>query len=425
MRRRLGEAEVEGERLLELRLDQPLVVGEHESRTRGSLAELRREGDRPRVDVGVVGRLAVGDVERVRRLPRVEARDRGVGIGASGGDVERIVGVERPDLPTLRIQKPFTERVQVRLEARLDAVDQPLHRLGLRLGGRAGTAVGLVRRIRRRSLVVVAPVLLEVAVRIDAVADRDLPVAVVVAQVLAPQPLVVERVLVAVGVRGDHEPQLRRLEQVLDLLVVRPPAVDVVVQQAPVDLEADPLARMLVRRIEDRRARSVLLAARALRELQGDQLATLLCRPEDLELDELRVVLSHVVELVADAPRFVPGPVYVVATGRLGGGLLGDRLALAVTGQLDLDAGGSELRALAPRQDGLCSESRLRLSHAGELGAPCGLGDLVGRPLSVYISRPSSSTPWPEAAGAIAKATATAVSTTTTLSLDHIKLRPS
>ena len=155
-----------GERLLELRLDQRLVVGEHEAgaRRRPRRARACRRSV-PAVRVGVVGRLAVGDVQRVGRLARVEARDRRVGVGAAERHVDRVVGVERPDLPALRVQQPLAERVQVRLELRLDAVDQALHRprLGLRRGARP--AVGLVGRVGRRALVVVAPVLGEVAVR--------------------------------------------------------------------------------------------------------------------------------------------------------------------------------------------------------------------------------------------------------------------
>jgi hypothetical protein len=66
--------------------------------------------------------------------------------------------------------------------------------------------------------------------------DCRLAVAVVVAQVLAPQALVVERVLVAVGVRDEHEPELGLAKELADLAVVVAPAVDVVLQQAPVDL---------------------------------------------------------------------------------------------------------------------------------------------------------------------------------------------
>ena len=394
------------------------------------LAELGRVGDRARAGVGVVGRLAVGDVERVGRLARVEARDRRLRPPVPRhrcrrGHVDRVVRVERADLPALRVQQPLAERVQVRLELRLDAVDQALHRPGLGLRGGARTAVGLVGRVRRRPLVVVAPVLGEVAVRIDAVADGDLPVAVVVAQVLAPQPLVVERVLVAVGVRGDHEPQLGVLEQSLDLLVVRPPAVDEVVQQAAVDLEADPLARVLVRRVQDRRTRSVGYLAGALRDLQRDQLATLMRPPEHLELDELRVVARDV-----DRARrgCRPGSSQERQTLKPPAAwrarLLGDRLALLVALQPDLDAGRGELRALA-RGSGrrrLVIPDRVCRTPASST-PPAASAILSALPSSVYIS--SCSAPWPAAAGAIARAIATTASPSTALRLDHIEHRPS
>ena len=116
---------MERQGLLELGLDQRLVVGEDEAGARDPLAELGRVGDRADARVRVVGRLAVGDVERVGRLAGVEARDRRPGaVEAAERDVDRVVGVERADLPALRVQQPLAERVQVRLELRLDAVDQ-------------------------------------------------------------------------------------------------------------------------------------------------------------------------------------------------------------------------------------------------------------------------------------------------------------
>jgi hypothetical protein len=69
-------------------------------------------------------------------------------------------------------------------------------------------------------------VFIEVAVRIDTIDTGDLTVTVVVAQVLAPQPLVVERVLVAVGVGDQDEPQFGGLDQILDGGVVGAPPGD-------------------------------------------------------------------------------------------------------------------------------------------------------------------------------------------------------
>jgi hypothetical protein len=111
--RRAGEREMEGNRLLELGLDERLVIGEDEAGPRRALAELRRVGDGAGRDVGVVGRLAVGDVELVAGDARIEPRDRGVGVGARQRDVDRVVGVGSADLPALRIEDPLPVGVQV------------------------------------------------------------------------------------------------------------------------------------------------------------------------------------------------------------------------------------------------------------------------------------------------------------------------
>jgi hypothetical protein len=92
-------------------------------------------------------------------------------------------------------------------ELRVDALDEHVQRLRLGLGVRARPTVGLVGRVGRGAFVVVAPAVVEVAVEVDAVARRDLAVAVVVAQVLAPQPLAfLEREVVAVGVGDGDDP---------------------------------------------------------------------------------------------------------------------------------------------------------------------------------------------------------------------------
>src|SRR3954468_18046383 len=266
--------------------------------------------------------------------------------------------------------------MQVGLELRLDLLDQALHRLRLGLGRDARAAVGLVRRIGRRALVVEAPMLGEVAVGIDAVAGGDLPVVVVVAQVLAPQALVVERVLVAVRVGRDDEPQLGALEHVADLLVVRAPAVDEVVQKPSVDLEADPLARVLVGRVEDRRPRAVALAAGRLGDLQREQLTPLVGPAEHLELDDLRVLGGDLVQLVADATRLVPRAPDVVAADRHGARLLGDGLPLLVARERDVDARRLELRDLTGGEDGVGLDAGRRAALPGELDALRALGDV-------------------------------------------------
>ena len=99
---------------------------------------------------------------------------------------------------------------------------------------------------------------------------------------------------------------------------------------------------------------------------------------EDLQLHQLRVPASDVEQLIPDAARLVPGPPDLESPGRLGGGLLGHRLALVVALQRDLDPGRGHLRALALGQDGVGADPRRRLPHAGQLDTPGGLGDPAG-----------------------------------------------
>jgi hypothetical protein len=178
----------------------------------------------------------------------------------------------------------------------------------------------------------------EVAVRVDAVADLGHAVSVVVAQVLPPQPHVVERVLVPVGVGNREEPELGRLEQLADLAVVGPPLVDVVVHQPPVDLGGDPLPGVLGGAVEDRRPRAVRRAASTLGQLDRDDLAALCGVAEDLELHQLGVVARRGVELVADASRLVVRAPDGEAAGRLRGCELPDRPAALDALELHVDA---------------------------------------------------------------------------------------
>ena len=191
-----------------------------------------------------------------------------------------------------------------------------------------------------------------VAVRIDAVADLDRPVAVVVAQRLAPEPGAgaLERVLVAVRVGDRDEPQLVVLEQALDLLVVRPPGGDVVVDQTPVHLAGDPLPRVLQRAVEHRRPRAVGDLAGALGELERDDLAALSGPADDHGLGELRVPARDVVEVGAHAV----GTVVVAPDVESGCQLLRGRLAgaeaLGVLAQRDVHLVGAELPHLRAGQ---------------------------------------------------------------------------
>jgi hypothetical protein len=151
-------------------------------------------------------------------------------------------------------------------------------------------------------------VLVVVAVRVDAVVGGGGAAAVVVAEVLAPEALDIEGVLVAVGIVDEHEPQLVVLEQPPDVPVVGPPAVDVPVEQAAVDLGADPLASVVGGGVQQRRAGPIGNLVGALGELQGDVLPPLVRPAQDHQLDELRVAAGELVHLVADAPRLVVGP---------------------------------------------------------------------------------------------------------------------
>src|ERR671910_3642838 len=120
-----------------------------------------------------------------------------------------------------------------------------------------------------------------------------------------PQPLVLERVLVAVGVGHEDEPEFGRRQEPVDFTVVGPPPVDVVVHQPPVDLGGDPFTRVLGGAVEDRRTRAVRYAWSALGQLDRDDLATLAGVAEYLELHQQRVVARRGVELVADAAGLV------------------------------------------------------------------------------------------------------------------------
>ncbi len=219
--------------------------------------------------VGGVQRVAVGDVQlgaevRVELLLVVlDRRQLTVGAGQRGED--RVVGRAGEDLVALRIEQQLGRRVVVLLELEVDRLEQLQHGLGLGLGGRAWAAVGLGRQVGRGTLVVHAPALGEVAVRVDAVVGLAAdPVAVVVGHVLAPQPVLgLERVLVAVRVVHADEPQLARVDEPRDLLVGAV-VVDEVVERAAARLAREPLARVLHRVVEHGGPRVV---ARVLRVL--------------------------------------------------------------------------------------------------------------------------------------------------------------
>ena len=148
----------------------------------------------------------------------------------------------------------------------------------------------------------------------------------------------VDRVLVAVRVGHEDEPELGRLQQLADVTVVGPPPVDEVVHQPPVDLGGDPFTRVLRGAVEDGWPRTVTRAASALGQLDRDDLATLSGVAEDLELHQLGVVAGRGVELVADASGLVVRAPHVEATYRLLRRELPDGLAALDPGQLQVDA---------------------------------------------------------------------------------------
>ena len=226
---------------------------------------------------------------------------------------------------------------------------------------------------------VVVEVVREVAVQVDAVADRDLVVAVVVVQVLAPEPRVLEGVLVAVGVGDRHEPELGLLEQVPDPLIVGPPAIDVPVHQSAVDLAGDPLPRVLGGAVEDRGPTAVGLVACALGQLDSEDVAPLNRVADVDELGDLRVAARDLAHLILEAPRLVPGTPDLEAVGRLRGGELPDRLATPDSGQRRLDAFLRELRPLRWGCHQVDRDSTADLPLIADVEALFGeRGDLVG-----------------------------------------------
>ena len=142
----------------------------------------------------------------------------------------------------------------------------------------------------------------EVAVRIDAVANGDQAVLVVVPQVLAPQPLDIEGVLIAVRVGDEDKPQFDAAQQVPDLLVASVVLVNEVVERPEVDLAADPFASVLEGGVEDRG----LVRPAPARHPHGEDVATTRRGPDRLQLNQIRVRRREVFQLVLDASVLVP-----------------------------------------------------------------------------------------------------------------------
>jgi hypothetical protein len=126
---------------------------------------------------------------------------------------------------------------------------------------------------------------------------------------------------------------------------------------------------MLGRAVQDRRTAPVRLAARALRQLEREDLAALERRPEPHELDELWVVPRDGVHLVADAAGLVPGTPHVEAALRLGDRELLHGLAALHAGELHADAVVFELRPLIVVQDQLDGEPARDLALNADIDA--------------------------------------------------------
>ena len=263
---RLSERERERDVLLELLLDevlvvredklaravlrQPLVVGVDRGRDLAG-GHLRREPEGAVLHLHVRIGVAVGGVELGGDV-RVVARDGRVVVVAGERPIDDIVGRRGGHLVPDAVEQQLGRGVVVDEEVEVDAGEQCVERLRLRLAVGRRPAVGVAHRVGRGALVVVAPVGGEVAVEVDAVAERDLAVAVVVAQVLAPQPIPLgEGEVVPVDVLHREEPQLAGVDEVGDLLV-GPVAVQHVMHEPAHHLGRDPLTRVLGAHVHDR-----------------------------------------------------------------------------------------------------------------------------------------------------------------------------
>ena len=237
-------------------------------------------------------------------------------------------------------------------ELEADAAGEPVQGVGLRLRAGPRAAVGLARGRGGGALVVVAPLVGPVAVEVDAVVAGQLPVAVVVAQVLAPQALTLgEGVVVAVGVGHRQEPQLGPGQQALD----RPAggvAVDDAAQEAGGHLGGDPLAGVLGRHVEHRRTLAVAGLVGTLGDLDRDDVLALDGLADRHGLGDPGVTTRELLDLGLDptgAGVLLP---HRVARGRLGARTLGDGPAVDLL-QRHLDALVGQLGDVPPAEDRL------------------------------------------------------------------------
>ena len=310
----------EGERdvLLELGLDQRLVVGEVEhalavgwvplvvgvhGRRRPARRHLRREAERAERLVHVHFRLAVDHVELGADVGVVPGHCRAL-VVADHRLGDHVVGRGGGDLPADSVEQQLGRAVVVDEELRGGPLEQCDEGLRLGFGRRGRAVVRVARRVGGGALLVVAPARREVAVEVDAVAGRDDAVAIVVAQVLAPQPVVAvrEREVVAVRVGDRDEPHLRRVHEGRDVRV-RAVAGEDVVEEAADHLGRDPLACALRGDEDGRRTPSVPDRRRILRHPNGDDLLALRRMADDPTLGDRRVRRRLRLHLLVDPSR--------------------------------------------------------------------------------------------------------------------------
>ncbi|GAA3422727.1 hypothetical protein GCM10018952_76750 [Streptosporangium vulgare] len=204
-------------------------------------------------------------------------------------------------LPADAVQQQLGGRVVVEDVGEVDLLGEGVDGHGLRLGLRLRAPVGLARRVVGGALVVVAPLVVEVTVQVDAVGAGELAVAVVVAEVLAPEAVVPgEGVVVAVGVGDRDEPELDGVDQLGDL-GVGAVTVQIVEQEPAGHLRGDPLTGVLGGHVEHGLARPVPELPRVLRHLDRGERLSLDRGAEVDDLGDVRLGVRRGDDLVADA----------------------------------------------------------------------------------------------------------------------------
>ena len=345
----------------------------------------------------MLGGLAVGGVE-LGGLVGVVARDRRLLVVTGLGLEDQVVGRAGRHLPADAVEQQLGGGVVVDLVGEADASHQAVQRPRLRLGGRGLAAVGLAAVRRGGPLVVVAPAGRPVAVEVDAVGAGDLAVGVVVAQVLAPQPVALgEGVVVAVGVGHRDEPQLGAAEQLAQVTVAGV-ALDDVAEQAQVHLRGDPLPGVLGRGVEDRGPGAVTHLPRAAGHLDGVERLALEGGAQRDQLGQGGVLASDLAELVADAARLAvgledrrllllgeqPRDRLAVDPLLLQGDARGDQLVGHLLGHHHLDADPAVGARLAGGRQVLAVQARA--AQIGDL-APGELADVHARAGAVRLGR--------------------------------------